>query len=201
MKLLIATQNPGKVREYQHLLADLPLEILGLRDVGLADMDVDENGDSFEANALIKAQAYAEAAGVMALADDSGLVVDALDGQPGIYSARYGGPGLDNAGRRALLLQEMASVPDPERTARFMCVIAVVDPHEAQVITAEGRCEGMITTTERDLGKGFGYDALFQPEGHALTFGEMADEQKDTISHRGLAVQALIPRLRDIIQP
>ncbi len=200
MKLLIATQNPGKVREYQHLLAELPIEILGLQDLGLADMDVDENGESFEANALIKAQAYAEAAGVMVLADDSGLVVDALDGRPGIYSARYGGPGLDNAGRRALLLQEMASVPAAERTAHFMCAIAVIDPQNGQVITTEGRCEGTITTAERDLGKGFGYDALFQPQGYAQTFGEMPDEQKDQLSHRGLAVQALLPRLWDLIQ-
>jgi len=192
MQLLIATGNAGKVREYRQLLADVPLEIVGLADVGLDKLDVEETGDTFEANAVIKARAYAKAAGMMALADDSGLVVDALDGAPGVYSARFGGPGLDDAGRRQHLLKKLQGVPTAERTARFMCVIVICDADGAVQHTAEGTVEGRILNEERDAGQGFGYDPLFLPDGYNQTFGELPHDIKNRISHRGVAAGKML---------
>ncbi len=203
MKLLIATQNPGKLAEYRHLLADLDCEIVGTADVGLADLDVPEDGDTFAANAQIKAAAYATASGLHVIADDSGLCVDALDGGPGVYSARYGGPGLDDAGRRAHLLAALTDTPESARGAHFACTIAVARPDGTIYATVAGRVNGRILTAERGSG-GFGYDALFlpdaQPDGHALTFGEMPTDQKNSISHRADAVRAARPALRALAQ-
>lgn len=195
MQLLIATGNPGKVREYRQLLADTPMEIIGLADVRLDKLEVEETGKTFEANATIKAQAYATAAGMMALADDSGLVVDALDGAPGVYSARFGGPGLDDAGRRRHLLAKLQGVPDVERTARFMCVIVICDATGAVQHTAVGAVEGRILHEERDAGQGFGYDPLFMPDGYHQTFGELPPDVKNRISHRGAAAAKILPLL------
>jgi len=191
MELLIATQNQGKVKEYQRLLSSVDATIIGLGDVGLGDLDVEETGTTFEENAILKAKAYAKASGKIALADDSGLVVDALDGRPGVYSARYGKPEFDDAGRRRYLLEEMADVAMDKRTARFRCVIAVYDPTTDKSYTTDGACEGFILTEERDAGKGFGYDAVFQPIGFDKTFGELNSEEKNRISHRGVAAQGL----------
>lgn len=196
-KLLIGTQNQGKVREYQKLLADAPVEIVGLDDVGLEKLDVEETGTTFEENALIKARAYAAASGLPALADDSGLVVDALNGRPGVHSARYGGPGLDDAGRRHALLDEMQSISDAERTARFVCVIAVVEPDSTSAQTVAGTVEGRIIREERDAGRGFGYDPVFMPDGYTQTFGELDSAIKNRISHRGEAAKKLIPILQN----
>ncbi|MCA9882915.1 MAG: RdgB/HAM1 family non-canonical purine NTP pyrophosphatase [Anaerolineae bacterium] len=190
MRLLVATQNQGKVAEYQNLLAGLDCEIIGLGDIGLGDLDVDETGTTFEANALIKARAYAQASNMVTLSDDSGIVVDALNGEPGIYSARYGGPGLDNAGRRQLLLSNLLGVPDEKRTAHFACVIAVVDPQTGAEYTAYGQVDGHIMTEERGT-SGFGYDPVFRPLGDTRTFGQMDSSEKDPISHRGVAAQQL----------
>ncbi len=187
MKLLIATGNPGKLREYRRLLGETDYEIVGLEEVGLQGMEVEETGTTFAENAILKAQAYAAASRLLTLADDSGLVVDALDGRPGVYSARYGGEGLDNAGRRAHLLREMNNVPDGERSARFVCVIALHNPESGATRTTEGTVEGRILREERDAGKGFGYDPIFQPDGYALSFGELDDDEKNRISHRGRA--------------
>lgn len=191
MEILIATQNKGKVKEYRRLLAHTDFEIMGLDDVGLSQLDIEETGTTFEENALLKARAYAEASGKLCLADDSGLVVDALHGRPGVYSARYGKPGLDDAGRRAYLLEEMRDIPTHERTARFRCVIAICDPTTNETYTVEGACEGMIMTEEHNAGKGFGYDALFQPVGFDKTFAELDPDEKNRISHRGIAAQKL----------
>lgn len=200
MKLLIATRNAGKVREYQEMLhAGDDLEIVGLEAVGLGAMDVEETGTSFSENASLKARAYGAASGLLTLADDSGLVVNALDGRPGIHSARYGQPGLDDAGRRAYLLREMAAIPDNARRAHFTCVIAVYDPGRNVLELVEGRCNGRILREERDAGQGFGYDALFLPNGYNQSFGEMPAALKNRISHRGRAVAqlpALLARLR-----
>lgn len=195
--LLVATQNRGKLREYQRLLTEYTL--LTTVDAGLGDFDVEETGATFAENAILKARAYMQASGLITLADDSGLAVDALDGRPGVYSARYGGPGLDDAGRRAKLLADLRDVPDDRRTARFMCVVAVARPGVDEVLQVEGRVEGRILHTERGTG-GFGYDALFQPDGHAQTFGELAAEVKDGLSHRGRAVTALKPLLDDLLR-
>jgi len=191
MELLVATQNKGKVKEYQRLLAEVDATIIGLDAVGLGDLDVEETGTTFEENALLKAKAYAEASGKIALADDSGLVVDALDGRPGVYSARYGKPEFDDAGRRQYLLEEMQDVPAKERSARFRCVIAVYDPETETSYTVDGACEGTILTEERNAGKGFGYDAVFLPDGFDKSFAELEPEEKNSISHRGVAAKKL----------
>lgn len=196
-KLLIATQNQGKLGEFRRLLEGF--EIVSTADVGLGDYDVEETGATFAENAILKARAYASASGLYALADDSGLAVDALNGAPGVYSARYGGAGLDDAGRRHKLLEALQHVPDDERTARFVCVIAVADPASDSVVTVEGRCEGVILREERGAG-GFGYDRLFLPDGHMQTFGELPHEVKNGISHRGRAMQNIKPLLADFVK-
>jgi XTP/dITP diphosphohydrolase len=197
MELLIATHNLGKLREYQALLPDYTL--LGLSDVGLSALDVEESGSTFLENAALKAVQYARASGRITLSDDSGLCVDALDGAPGVLSARYGGPGLDDAERRAYLLAQMRSVPEGQRTARFVCVIALHDPRTGQTYAVEGVCEGRILTEERGTG-GFGYDRLFVPDGFDLTYAEMPPAQKDALSHRGRAVQKLLPILSEVMR-
>jgi XTP/dITP diphosphohydrolase len=195
MQLLIATQNAGKLREYRRLLADTPFEIIGLADAGLGEMDVAETGSTFTENALIKATACAKASQLLTLADDSGLVVDALDGRPGVYSARYGPPGLDAPGQRAHLLDEMQDVPAGERSARFVCVIAVYHPGTDESDTVRGTVEGQILFDDRDDGKGFGYDPIFQPEGYEQSFGQLDPAEKNRISHRGRAAAKLPPVL------
>jgi len=200
MDILIATTNPGKLKEYRDLLAGLPVNLLSLADVGLAKLDVAETGATFTANAELKARAYAAASGKWALADDSGLCVDALDGKPGVYSARYGGPGLDDVGRRQTLLAELAEVAADERGAQFECVIALIAPDDdAQPHFAQGTVRGTITTEEHDDGHGFGYDPVFVPDGHSRTFAQMDKAEKSTLSHRGRAVIALGDVLRTLL--
>lgn len=198
MKLLIGSTNTGKVHEYGILLADADVEVVGLADVGLADMDVEENGTTFEENAILKAKAYAQASGLAALADDSGICVDALDGRPGLYSARYGGAGLDNAGRRRKLLGELENVPDEKRGAEFACVIAVALPNDETVHLAEGICRGRIAHTESTGISGFGYDPVFIPEGYDRTFADISDDEKNELSHRGRAAQKIIATLNQL---
>ena len=198
MKLLIGSTNTGKVHEYGILLADADVEVVGLADVGLGDMDVEENGTTFEENAIIKAKAYAQASGLAALADDSGICVDALDGRPGLYSARYGGAGLDNAGRRRKLLGELENVPDEKRGAEFVCVIAVALPDGDTVHLAEGICRGSIAQTESTGISGFGYDPVFIPEGYDRTFADISDDEKNELSHRGRAAKKIIATLNQL---
>ena len=199
MDILIGTQNQGKLQEYRDLLKDTPINIVGLDDIGLGKLDVDETGTTFEANAIIKAQAYAQASKMYALADDSGLCVDALEGRPGIYSARYGGEGLDNAGRRQKLLGELASVPEDKRTARFECVIVVASPDGKSTLMAQGTCEGRIALRESDGDSGFGYDPIFIPAGHDKTFADIPESEKNAMSHRGIALNNLTPKLNTLI--
>ena len=196
MEILIATGNKGKIREYGNLLAGLPVTLLSPADVGLNNLDVVENGETFEDNAKIKARAYAEASGKLTLADDSGLCVDALRGAPGVHSARYGGPDLDDAGRRHKLLSEMAQIPDPNRTAHFECVIALAVPETMSCIVTYGECPGRITGADSDGPEGFGYDAIFMPDGYGKTFAQLPKEVKNDLSHRGRAAADLIPILR-----
>lgn len=196
MDLLIGTTNPGKVREYAELLAELPLRVLSLRDVGLESLDVDEPYDTYAENAARKAAAYARASGLYALADDSGLEVDALGGRPGVYSARYGGP--TDRDRNIKLLGELADVPDSERSARFVCVVAVADPKTEAVEYGHGTCEGAIDYEICEGTRGFGYDAVFIPTGYEVCFSDLPEGVKHTISHRGNAVRAAIPYLRTL---
>lgn len=197
MKLLVATHNQGKLRELRDLLAQFPmLEIIGLDEVGVTH-DIEETGTTFVENAVLKAQGYAELTGLLTLSDDSGLAVNALEGRPGVYSARYGGAGLDDGGRRKVLLNEMAHIT--ERSAEFVCVIAIHDPRSGQTHTVEGRVQGQILTEERSNGFGFGYDPLFVPEGHELTFAQMPPEAKKQLSHRGRAVAQVPPILQNLL--
>jgi XTP/dITP diphosphohydrolase len=187
-KLLIATHNPGKVREYEKLLASLPLELTYPAQEGL-NIEVVETGESFAENAILKAAAYAWASGLLTLADDSGLEVDALGGEPGIRSARYAGTGASDEDRYQLLLEKLRGVPWEERTARFRCVIAVVTP-DGQFHTAEGTCEGIITFEPKGE-HGFGYDPVFYFQEYGMTMAELPPETKNEISHRARAAHNL----------
>jgi len=179
--------NRAKARELIALLGEIPFEVRSLADhPGAAAPD--ENENTYRGNALVKARAAARLAGTWALGDDSGLEVDALGGAPGLHSARYGGPGLDDAGRCARLLEALRDVPDDRRTARFRCVIAIVDPDGREWVV-EGVAEGTITRAPRG-GGGFGYDPLFYYPPLGATFGELSEDAKARVSHRGLAAAA-----------
>jgi len=199
MDLLIGTHNKGKLREYRELLAEVSVRVVGLDDIGLHEFEVEETGDTFEDNARLKVLAYAQAGGMWALADDSGLAVDALDGHPGLYSARFGTPDMDERDRRLLLLSEMQNVPADKRTARFICVIAVANPSK-RTFTTTGTCEGHIAFQEDTVGKnGFGYDPVFIPEGYDQTFASLPQEVKHRLSHRGRAAAEIIPLLKQLV--
>lgn len=197
-KLLVATRNAGKVVEYAEMFAALEVDWVGLDDAGVED-DVAETGDSFLANAVLKAQAYADATGLLTLADDSGLEVDALDGAPGIYTARYGGPGLSPAQRYEYLLRNLHGVPWARRSARFRCVIALAAADLGLLASSEGVCEGVIALEPSGAG-GFGYDPIFFLPDRGQTMAELPSAEKHTISHRGRALQAIEPALRKILQ-
>lgn len=195
-RLLLATNNPGKVREFRRLLDGLPFEIVTPAAAGIT-LDVVEDGDSYAANASKKALAFARAGGCLALADDSGIEVDALGGGPGMYSARYGGPGLDDAGRLDLLLRELESVPDGERGARYRAVVAVAAP-TGVLHLAEATFEGEIGREKRGE-RGFGYDPAFVVPG-GRTGAELSDAEKDAVSHRGKAVRDAAAYLRTLAE-
>ena len=196
-RLLLATRNPGKLRELRELLdaaglgPDLALETL---DAHPEAPEIEETGETFEANARLKAAGSARAAGTWTLAEDSGLVVDALGGAPGVYSARYAGTHGDDRANNARLLRELAG--EARRSARYVCVVALANPEGEVVATAGGTCEGEIAAAPRGEG-GFGYDPLFLPAlcpGRSMA--ELAPERKRAISHRGRALRAFLPRLR-----
>jgi XTP/dITP diphosphohydrolase len=188
MTLLVATTNPGKLREVAGFLRTVPgLRLASLKDAGpLAE--VEEDGATFLENAVKKAVVYARASGLLTLADDSGLCVDALGGEPGVLSARYGGAGLDDAGRCRHLLGRMASVPDGMRTARFACVLALARP-SGLIASFSGIVEGSILRETRGT-NGFGYDPLFYYPPFEATLAEVPLEKKGTVSHRGRALAA-----------
>ena len=194
--LLVATHNRGKVAEFAEMLADLDLAWVGLDDLGIRQ-DVAETGQTFQANAELKALAYAAQTGLLTLADDSGLEVDALDGQPGVLTARYGGAGLSHQERYALLLRNLDGVPEAARTARFRCVIALARP-EGVVGTAVGVCEGRIAFEPAGSG-GFGYDPVFFLPDRNLTMAQLPSAVKHQISHRGRALRAILPLLRETV--
>jgi len=197
MQLFIATTNTGKLREYQRLLADLPVTLRSLADLPHSLPEVDETGATFEANALLKAHAYSAQLGQAVLADDSGLMVDALDGAPSVQSARYA-PTAE--ARNAKLLAALKDVPFERRTARFVCVAAVVVPCSdgALTATAEGRLEGCIAFEARGT-NGFGYDPIFLLS-DGRTVAELAPAEKDAISHRGKAIAKLKPILLSMLR-
>lgn len=188
-QILFGTNNPDKLREIQAIVGP-PLTVVSLRQLGI-DLEVDETEPTLVGNALLKARAYHAASGLPCFADDTGLEVDALGGAPGVYSARYAGPGCRYEDNVAKLLRDMQG--QSLRTARFRTVIALVDGHAEY--TFEGVAEGLITEVVRGAG-GFGYDPVFLPEGHQETFAEMPPAAKHAISHRGRAVR----RLADFLQ-
>jgi XTP/dITP diphosphohydrolase len=200
MDLLIATSNPGKLREYETLLVDIPFRLLNLRDVGLDSMEVDETGETIAANAELKARAYIQASGLLTLADDTGLMVDALGGAPGVYPARYGGAGLTMPQRRQKVLAELEGIPDEQRTARFVCAIVLANPQTGELTTVEGACNGRIAQVDDEGGHGFGYDAIFIAEGYDIPWSRLPQETKNQISHRGNAVRKIIPVLQGLAQ-
>jgi len=184
VRLLVATHNSGKAREYAQLLVDLPLAVTWLDDVGVT-VAVEETRETFTENALLKARYYAVLTGLLTWADDSGLEVDALGGQPGVYSARYGGPGLSDHQRYAMLLDALIGVPEAQRTARFRCVVALAQP-DGSTWTTEGAVEGRILTAPRGA-SGFGYDPVFFVPEYNRTMAELPAAVKNQISHRAIA--------------
>ncbi len=192
MKIIAATNNIGKLREIRHILSADTIEIISLKDAGL-EIDPEENGITFEENALIKARAVAEASGMPAISDDSGLCVDYLDGAPGVYSARYAGEDATDAQRIEKLLKEMEGVPRDQRKAFFISVAAFVAPDGTE-LTATGTVDGYITDAPDGEG-GFGYDPVFFSTGLRKTFGQMTEAEKNQISHRGRAMKNLKAKL------
>jgi len=184
-KLLIGTGNIGKLREIKSILGDVAYELMCLAD--FADLKTpDEDGATYTDNAVLKARSYASQSGLLTLADDSGLEVEALNWGPGVFSARYAGDQASDADRRSLLLSGFSKTGSQKRTARFVCVVAIATPTEV-INVSEGVCEGKIIDASRGRG-GFGYDPLFVPEGYDLTFAELPDGLKNQISHRGRAL-------------
>ena len=192
-KLLLATNNAAKVREYLLPLQGIPYDIVTLSDVGI-DVVVSETGETMEENASIKARAYAVASDLTALADDSGLEVDALGGEPGVLSARYAGEGVSDRERLDFLLSKLSHVPWEQRAARFRCVIAIATPKGA-VELCQGECHGIIAFEPKGEG-GFGYDPIFFLPELGKTMAELTIEEKNEISHRGKAAR----RARQILE-
>ena len=190
MKLVLASKNPHKLTEMQAILAQLGVEVVLERDVG-ADVEVEETGATFQENAFLKARAVMEATGLPAVADDSGLCVDALNGAPGVYSARYGGPELDDEGRYRLLLDNLRGQLD--RRGKFVSAICCCFPNGDRV-EARGECPGTIAYAPRGEG-GFGYDPVFFLPGLKKTFAQLTPEEKNAVSHRGAALRAFREKL------
>ncbi len=196
MKLVLASQNPHKLTEMQAILSKCGVEVVLQSDLGLS-IDVEETGTTFEANSRLKAQAVMEASGMPAIADDSGLEVDALHGAPGVYSHRFGNKNSD-AERCEYLLEQMMDVPDEKRTARFVSVITCLFP-DGREVAARGTCEGVILHDMRGE-NGFGYDPLFYVPQEGKTFSELSGEEKNAISHRGNALVLFEKLYREMME-
>ena len=189
-QFVLATHNPGKLAEMKRILSGLGVEVISPAEAGV-EVDVEETGTTFAENAMLKARAVCAAAGLPAIADDSGLCVDALNGGPGVYSARYGGEELDDRGRYMLLLECMRG--QTTRAAHFSCAVACAFPN-GDTLEAEGRCDGAIAFAPIGEG-GFGYDPVFLAPGKGKTFGQLTAEEKAEISHRGKALAAFAEKL------
>lgn len=196
-KILLATNNAGKTAELRSMIADLQIEVCDLADFP-GVMEVEETGATFAENARLKAIGYALQAGVTALADDSGLEVDGLDGRPGVLSARYGGEGTSFENKMEMLLDELKKADSNDRSAQFSCAIAISDENGRILFESEGICRGRIALSPIGSG-GFGYDPLFVPDGYEHTFGELSSAIKQNISHRSRAFLEVVPFLQDFI--
>lgn len=195
MRVALASNNQNKLREMKAILAPLGWEILNMKELGI-HVDPEENGLTFEENSKIKAVAVMEATGLPAIADDSGVEVDALEGAPGVHSARYGGPGCpDDRARNRYLLEKMVSVPEGQRTGRFVSVITMAMP-DGSVICARGELEGQILREEVGDG-GFGYDPLFYIPAEGCTMAQLSAERKNEISHRAVALQKFVEKIQE----
>lgn len=195
MKFVLASKNRKKLAELNEILSALGVEVISEAEAGV-DVEVEETGTTFEENAALKAEAVCRASGLPAIADDSGLCVDALNGAPGVYSARYGGPELDDAGRYRLLLENMRGMPD--RRCRFVSAICCAFPDGGQV-TARGECPGTLAYAPKGA-DGFGYDPVFFVPGLKKTFAELSAEEKNAVSHRGAALRAFREKLTDYLR-
>jgi XTP/dITP diphosphohydrolase len=194
MRVVLATANAGKQREFAALLQPLDIELLLQSTLGIGS--IEETGTSFEANALLKARHAAARSGLPALADDSGLEVDALDGRPGVYSARYAGPDASDEDNNAFLIRELAQVPEAQRSARYRCVLALVrSGDDAMPLLSHGSWEGRIAREPAGSG-GFGYDPWFIPRGFDCTAAQLPLAEKNALSHRTMALRALVAALR-----
>jgi XTP/dITP diphosphohydrolase len=195
-RVVVATRNPGKVAELRRILEPYDVDLVDLGAFPDAP-DVAETGDSFAANALLKARAVAEATGLVAVADDSGLAVDALNGMPGIFSARWSGRHGDDEANLQLVLAQLSDIPDDRRGAAFICAAAAAVPGGGELVV-EGRMSGSLIRAPRGS-NGFGYDPVFVPVDDDRTTAEMSAADKDAISHRGRAFRALAPRLAELL--
>jgi XTP/dITP diphosphohydrolase len=195
-KLLLTTNNAGKAAEYLQLLAGCGWELVTPGELGLS-LAAEETGDTYEDNAKMKAVEAAQVGGLYALADDSGLEVDALGGEPGPRAARFGGEGTTYGEKMSLLLERLKGVPPPERGCRFVCVIAIVDP-QGGVRLCRGECEGLVTEAPQGEG-GFGYDPIFYLPERGLTIAQLSAEEKNAISHRGRAARLACEILRELL--
>ncbi|MEI6131227.1 MAG: XTP/dITP diphosphatase [Bacillota bacterium] len=194
LRIIVASKNKGKLEEIKYIFQNLPYEIVTMQDAGIED-DIPETGTTFEENALIKARHVQSVSGEIALADDSGLEVDYLNGAPGVYSARFAGVGASDAQKNTKLLETLSGVPLEKRTARFVCVIALVFP-DGKELLSRGTFEGIIA--ERPVGEnGFGYDPLlFVPE-QGRTVAQMSDSEKNEVSHRGKALRKMLGQIQN----
>ena len=195
--MIFATGNMGKLREIKDILGDIGEEIISMKEAGI-DVDIEENGTTFEENAIIKAKAIMEMTGQMVLADDSGLEVDALNKEPGIYSARYLGTDTPYEVKNQNIIDRLEGVEGDARSARFVCSMAFCAPDGVK-LTIDGICEGHITSDIRGA-EGFGYDPVFYCTKLCKTFGEASDEEKNTVSHRYNACKMLSPKLKEYIE-
>ena len=196
MRIIFATGNEGKMREIRMIMADLGLEILSMKEAGLF-ADVDENGTTFEENAVIKEKAIAALCNDIVLADDSGLEVDALNKEPGVYSARYMGEDTSYRIKNANIIERLAGVPEEERTARFVCAIAAVLP-DGKVLECKAAMEGRIGYEERGE-NGFGYDPIFMLPEYGKSTAEISSEEKNELSHRGKALRMMKEKLQEVL--
>lgn len=194
-RLLLATTNPGKVSEYTELLAGLRVVVITLKEAGIRDI-VEETGVTIEENAILKARTYSDLSGLLTIADDSGLEVDALGGEPGVRSARYAGASTAEA-RNQILLDKLNGIPPAQRTARFRCVIAVTGPGLA-VETSEATCEGSIAKSPLGT-NGFGYDPIFHIPKTGLRMAQLSSHEKNLISHRGKAMAGARPLVEALL--
>lgn len=188
-EILIATKNKGKVKEFKALFNKFNVKVQSLHDFGDHFPEIEETGKTFKENAQLKAEEIAKLLNQAVIADDSGLVIDSLDGRPGVYSARYAGERATDEENNEKVLQELAGIFEDKRTARFVCVLALATPGEETVFT-QGTCEGTIATSPAGE-NGFGYDPIFIPDGYKITLAQLENEEKNRISHRFYALKSL----------